>query len=693
MKQWQNVLEGERRAAAAVYNLGCGRDYHLGYYYRGKYWLEHVSPEPRALQHARAFAAMLEQLPTTAHPEQEFFGGVECAQLFELPSGIDRDNYFWYHGVACGHGLRNFTVGNDHTVADYRTLLKEGFGGMLRRIAESRRHHSSSARLVQLDAMEVAVNALIAYLRRAAQALQAEQPEMAARLERIATEAPKSFADALQLVWIVFVALAAEGRYHMALGRIDQYLIDFYRRDIAANVLTREQAQEYLCHIWAKIEGFHEVTNICIGGLTPEGGDAVNELSYLALEATRLVRSPSTNLSARFHAGSSDEFQLACIDVIRTGIGFPAIFNDDVTIPMLRKLHVPAEVARDYCMVGCVETLLSGRQQAWSDGRFDLHLTADKIFDRLAEFKNFDALWRAFEQQVDADLKKYVDNYNTTLDAYPPAQFPDPVLSAFTFDCIGRARDLNDGGAQFKRYHGVGMMGLGTITDSMAAVRKLVFEEKKIKPETLVQALAANFEGFESLRQQLLHDAPKYGNDDDYADGTAVRIVELCGRLMARYRTGDGGRFLSCMATNISNIPAGQMMKASPDGRLAWTPLSDAASPYYGRDMHGPTAFVSSICKPDYRLQNCTVVNMRFMPDFFSGEEGRQRFLAFTREFIRRGGHEMQFNVTDNATLEAALRDPEHFGDLVVRVSGFSAYFTRLEPVVQQDIMRRLAHE
>ncbi len=691
-KSWAAVLEGERRASRERYVLGCPKPCNLASYWNGKFFAAQVSGPSEAVFRARAFAFTLEHLPTTLAPEQALAAGVETFQADEVPSELQKD-YGFCIGADAGRGHRNFRVGYSHTVPDYDSLLREGFNGMRARIARARGRHAGRARrLEQLEAMDICLRAMSDFCRRFAVAVRPQEPVIAARLECLAGQPPASFADAVQLVWLVHILLASQKRGHNALGRLDQYLYPFYQRDLASGLLDQAGALDLLCHLFAKIEGMHEVTNICIGGLTPGGQDATNDLSHLILKATALVKSPSTNLSARLHDGSDEAFHLACIDVIRTGIGFPALFNDEVTVPMLAKLGIPLRHARDYCMVGCVETLIPGRQQAWSDSRFNTQMVADRIFDRLDSFDTFDQLMAAFYDEMDKDIAKHVEQYNASLASFPPERFPDPALSALTDCCIGRARDLNDGGARFKRQHGVGMMGLGTIADSLAAVKKLVFEEQVIGRVELKQALATDFQGQEALRQMLINRAPKYGNDDDYVDAIAVELVKRFGEAWLRHRTLDGGHFLSCMATNVSNINAGEMVKATPDGRRAFTPLSDAASPFYGRDLRGPTAFLNSISKPDYSSQNCTVVNMRFLPEYFEHDEGRRRFLALTREFVRRRAHELQFNVTDNRTLAAAREHPEQYANLVVRVSGFSAYFTRLTSEVQDDIMRRRAH-
>ena len=685
-RNWREILKLERTTAQPEDPFAPPRRYNLCSYEQGRYYELHPdSTEPECIQHAKALAWALERLPLHFHPEQEFFGGAETFRADELPPEITQEQYDRALKAFRSHGVRHFGVGWSHTIPDYNELIAHGLGSFVRR-AEERRHKEPDNPVC--EGMWIALRGVAAFFLRAADAFREQRPEAAARLRRIADGKPETFDEALQLMWLIFVVLEAADRSHNALGRIDQYLYESYLRSAP----DHETALYLFCHIWVKIEGFHEVTNICIGGVTPDGRDAVNELSFLALEATRLVHSASTNLSARLHRKIPDRFLLGCIDLIRTGIGFPAVFNDEVNIPMLTNLGIPLEAARDYALVGCVETFLPGRQPAWSDGRFNMPEIFTETILRLEEFDSFAALFDAFTAGMRRGLEHYRDEYNRSMAAYPPDKFPDPLLSALTRDCIARGRDVNDGGGEFFRLHGIGMMGLATLTDSLCAVKKLVFDEKRIAPRQLVNALKNDFCDDEELRLTLINCAPKYGNDDDEADSIAAGIVKLCGDLTESLRTADGGYLQSCMASNIQNISAGREVMATPDGRHAGTALSDAASPNAGRDRHGPTAFVNSIVRPDYTAQNCTVVNMRFQPEMFEKEAGAERMLRLLRCFIENGGQEMQFNVTSNATLKAAMAEPEKYADLIVRVSGFSAFFTRLSREVQMDILRRNAH-
>jgi formate C-acetyltransferase len=275
---------------------------------------------------------------------------------------------------------------------------------------------------------------------------------------------------------------------------------------------------------------------------------------------------------------------------------------------------------------------------------------------------------------------------------FPAERYPDPFLSAFTRECIERARDVNAGGAQFARFHGIAFMGLATTVDSLSALRTHVFEGP-VGLEEMREALRADFAGRQALRARLLHRTPHYGNDRPEVDAHARWIVEACSEACLAQRLAGGGRFVPCFAANVQNICAGAETGATPDGRGAGEPLSDAASPFFGRDRRGATAFLASVAWPDYRLApGGSVVNIKFDPEHFQGEEGARAFEAITRAFVTRRMQELQVNFTSQRDLEAALRDPDAHRNLVVRVSGFSAYFTQLAPEVQRDVVRRRSH-
>ncbi|NLL82863.1 MAG: hypothetical protein GX230_01310 [Lentisphaerae bacterium] len=653
----------------------------------GKYLLDHpYGSEPEALRNARAREYALARLPLHEEMCDEFWGGpATCYRIpyaaadFVVPGASYKEC-----AAAYGATTRSFASGVNHTVPDYEMVILQGLGGFIERAEAEFARDPAPYR----EAMLISLRALSDYMVRAATFCESFHPEAARRLRKVATERPETLAEGVQLVITVQDMLLVDNGYANALGRLDQYLYPLYKADEEG----REQALDMMCHLMMIVDRYHEITNIAIGGVKADGTNGENELSLLILKAVDAVHSPSTNLSARLHDGSSKEFLQACVRLIATGIGFPAVFNDNINITMLVDAGIPLEAARDYALVGCVETVVAGRQVPWGDGRFNMPEIFCDVVRRLAEFDTYEAVVEALKEGISKGLMVYRDNYLAGLAAYPPEKFPMPLLSALTRDCIMRGLDVNDGGAEFPRFHGVGMMGLATLADSLAVVKKLVFEEKRITAQELVEAVESDFQGHEELRQLCLNQVPKYGNDDDYVDSIAAEIVAIGTGEAVAMGLPCGGRIFGCMASNVQNVSAGAQTPATPDGRHAGAPLSDAASPSGGRDREGPTAFVNSIIKPDYTAQNCTVVNMRFTPEMFKGEEGVDRMVALLRRFVSGGGHEMQFNVTDNAVLEAAIANPEEYGDLIVRVSGFSDYFINLAPGVQRDILRRSIH-
>lgn len=653
----------------------------------GDYLLEHPKGTmDEALRNANARAYALTHLPLHEGMCNEFWGGPAIA--YTMPYAVadfDHDKSSYTDCLAAYQATtRTFRVGTNHTVPYYDGIVNKGLGDFIQRAESAFQADPTPYR----EAMLISLKAVSDYLRRAAAFCRSFNPECARRLEKIATDRPETFAEAIQLVMTIQDLLLVDNGAHNALGRIDQYLYPLYTADVAG----RATALDALCHLMAVVGRYGQITNIAIGGVKPDGSNAENELSFLLLKAVEVVRSPSTNLSARLHDASSQAFIRACVKLISSGIGFPAVFNDHVNIAMLVSFGIPLEAARDYALVGCVETLIPGRQVPWSDGRFNLPEVFVAVVKHLETFKTYEGLWAELVKRISDGLDHYHADYCASLDAFPPKDYPMPLLSALTIDCLARGLDVNDGGAEFPRFHGIGMMGLGTLADSLSVIKKLVFEEKRLSASELIKALEADFAGYDELRQVCINHAPKYGNDDPYVDDIASEIVEMLGELTAKLHLPDGGRLQSCMASNTANVSAGAATPATPDGRRAGTPLSDAASPSCGQDREGPTAFVNSIVRPDYTMNNCTVVNMRFSPDQFKGEKGMDCMVSLLNRFIKCKGHEMQFNVTDNGVLEQAMVNPEAYGDLIVRVSGFSAFFVDLEPEVQRDILRRHVH-
>ena len=617
-------------------------------------------------------------------------------------------------------GDTSFWTNRDHYAPAWSRLLEDGIGGIIADIeASEKRFSSEPEKLLFLSACKtvmLAFSDMISGYAEETEKLYAEtgEPQLALAAEtlrRIVLGAPKNFREALQLIWLSYIAFCLEERGAMAFGRLDMFLEPFYDRDIASGEITRGFATELVASAFVKMGektclfGGDEVANIAIGGVRRDGSGGVCELSYVILDAVRICNIPGPNLSARLYEGIPDEFVDECLKVIGTGLGYPALMNDRVNIPALSRYGYSEEDCRDYCMVGCIENFIQGRQPAWSDGRYnspkyiELALNGGKCMltgvlmgpktkpaEEICSMEEFLSVLRA---QMEYGAAEYVTRFKNENERYALSNYAQPFLSCFCEDCIGRGLDIRSGGAIYPSVHGAVAMGIGTVADSLAAIEKVVFDEKYISLAGLRDALAADFEGYEELRARLLA-APKYGNDSDYADKYAVLFVKLHDEIFAPYRTYDGGYFYIAIASNVQNIPAGKEVAATPDGRRAKEPVSDAASPMRGMDRSGPTATMLSVSKPDYTLVACgTVLNQKYPPEMFASDENIARLRALITAYFRRGGQEVQINSVSRDVLEQAMLSPEEWQSLVVRVSGFSAFYTKLDRSVQEDILKR----
>ena len=639
------------------------------------------------------------------------------------------------NGICASYGSRSFITNADHFAPDYETFLTDGISGTLAKIRRSALVHQNDGDAEKkqnfLKAAEIAMTAfsdmILQYAQAAADmAAQAEADwrntdstsienlkEISRICKKISTERPETFREALQLVWLTHVAFLYEGRGAMALGRLDQYLYPFYRRDLDAGRLTRAEALALTACTLYKIGEMRlyvgdDVVNIAIGGRKPDGSGGLNELSYVILEAVKECGIPGPNLSARLYDGIPDDFIDACLQVIGTGIGYPALMNDEVNIPALTRHGYAVEDARNYCMVGCIENFMQGKQPPWSDGRYNTPKYIELALNNgrcmltgvqrgprtgdAADFTSMDQFMEALEAQMRFGAAEYMAVFRNENERYDRVRYSQPFLSCFCQCCIERALDINDGGAYYPSVHGAGCMGIATVADSLSAIDEVIFQKHTADLATLRDALAADFVGYEALHAALLA-APKYGNNMPAADKYAVWFVEVQNEIFSKYRTYDGGAIYTAIASNISNIPAGLEIAATPDGRKSRQPVSDAASPGHGLDKKGPTAVVQSLTKPDYTKVSCgTVLNQKYSPSMFTDPKKRARLLALIKIYFQRGGQEIQINSISRDILTDAMAHPDQYQDLVVRVSGFSAYYNSLSEEVKLDILERTEH-
>ncbi len=573
---------------------------------------------------------------------------------------------------------------------------------------------------------------VIVYARRLARharqlAARESDPKRKAELKRIAevnarvpAHAPTTFWEAIQAVWTIESLLVVEeNQTGMSIGRVDQYMYPFYKADIEAGRLTPYEAFDLAgCMLikmsemmWITSEGsskffagYQPFVNMCVGGLTREGRDATNELTCLLMDAVRHVKIYQPSLAARVHNKSPRRYLEKIVDVVRAGMGFPAVHFDDTHVKMMLAKGASMEDARDYCLMGCVEPQKSGRLYQWTSTAYtqwpiaiELALNrgvplwyGKQVCPDMGPLEKFDT-WEKFEHAVKEEIR-YITRLTGTATVISQRVHrelaPKPLMSVMYEGCMEQGRDVSAGGAMYNFGPGVVWSGLATYTDSMAAIKKLVYDDRKYTLEELNTALRANFEGYGKVRKDCL-EAPKYGNDDDYADSIAADIIEFTEVEHRKIRTLYST--LSHGTLSISNnTPFGKLTGASANGRQAWLPLSDGISPSQGADYKGPTAIIKSVSKMSCDNMNIGLVhNFKLMAGLLETPEGRNGLISLIRTASILGNGEMQFNYLDNETLLEAQKRPGDYRDLVVRVAGYSAFFVELCEDVQNEIISR----
>lgn len=662
---------------------------------------------------AEATAALFTDMPKKVYQNDLILGSI--AGLYQRH--INSDELSAAARICENYGINTFQTNADHFTPDFEYFLEKGINGVLRDIEQSKQKHSNDPSKIEfLDCCTVCLKGLssmiLGYAEAAAKLGKHEEEKIC---RKIAFDAPDNFREALQLVWMIEESFYAEGRLAMALGRMDVYLYPYYERDTKNNILTPEFAEELLACTFLKIDEHRlfahneEVINICIGGEKRNGGRAENDLTYLILNAVKRCAISGPNLSARVSVRDSDRFFDSCLDVIGSGIGYPALINDEVNIPALKKYGYSDEDCRDYSMVGCIESFISGKQPAWSDGRFNIPLYIEYALNGgrslrtnallgtetpAAETMNtMEDFISAVKQQLSFGADEYAVLFNNTNDNFNPRAYSQPYLSCFCRTCIERGLDIREGGTVYKSMHGVGLTGMATAADSLMAVEDVVFTKKLIDLAGLRDVLKSNFDGKSEIKAALIS-APKYGNNLDVADRYAVGLLDFISECFKGKKTRDGGNFYLAMASNVQNMSAGSDVGASPDGRESGQPLSDAASPMRGCDRRGLTSLIHSVTKPDYTKCACgTVINLKFTESFFRDIDKRNKLREALKIYFGNGGQEIQINSVSRQTLKDAMKHPEQYEDLVVRVSGFSAFYTKLDKSVQLDILERTEHE
>ena len=645
----------------------------------------------------------------------------------------------------------NMTSGDAHIALNYDRILKLGIKGYMYLIEEKRKNIALHKRKDLLKeqfykAIKIGLQGIKTFITRFENLTFAlseteKNPERKKELQRVSKickrikqDPPGDFYEALQLVYFIQLILQIESNGHsLSLGRMDQYLYTFYKNDLEKNDITSDFAIELLENMWVKLYSINKIRpwshtrysagsplyqNVTIGGQTTDGEDAVNELSYLILRSVGEMRLTQPNLSVRYHKKIDDDFMMACINVIEKGFGMPAFNNDEVVIPSLIRLGVKKEDAHDYSAIGCIEVAVPGKWgyrctgmsflnfmrvflTALNDG---LDVTSGKIFckgtGKFEDFTTFNDVMEAWKKQVEFYTEAAVTT-DTVVDTALEENVPDVMCSAFVDDCIERGKTLKQGGARYDYISGL-QVGIANLGNSLAAISKLVFEEKRIDKKELINNLLNNFEGIdgEKLRQLLLYHAPKYGNDLDYVDDLLCDaymyfIKELEKYHNTRYGRGPiGGGYFAGTSSISANVPSGAVVPATPDGRKAFTPLAEGSSPAAGTDVNGPTAVFKSVSKlPTEKILGGVLLNQKLSPDSFRSIRDKKKLIQLIRSFFNdlKGWH-VQYNIVSKETLLAARKTPEEHRDLIVRVAGYSAFFTTLAPDAQDDIIARTEH-
>ena len=683
-----------------------------------------------------------------------------------------------------------FTPGNyfyngvGHVTVQYEKVLEIGLEGIIREAARelaacnvgdgdyARKHCFLEAVIMSCAAVIGYAGRYAALAKQEAEACtdrkrKEELLQIASVCERVPARGASSFHEACQSFWFVQQLLQMESSGHsISPGRFDQYMYPYYQKDMAEGKITRDEAQELVDCIWVKLNdlnkardaasaegfaGYSLFQNLIVGGQNENGEDVTNDLSFLCIWASAHVFLPQPSLSVRVWNCTPHELLVEAAKLTRTGIGLPAYYNDEVIIPSLMNRGLTLEDARTYNIIGCVEPQKAGKTEGWHDAAFfnmcrPLELVFSNGKDKgeqvglatgpVEQMGTFEEFYDAYKKQMEYCISLLV-NADNAIDTAHADRCPLPFLSSMVDDCMKRGKTVQEGGAVYN-FTGPQGFGIANVADSLYAVRKLVFEEKKVTLSEYKKALALNFgKGFDSITVQemteeiikelakagqqpsqaqiagivkgimnteipdkdrelceklltMIDEIPKYGNDIEEVDSFAREVAYTYTKPLQNYRNPRGGIFQAGLYPVSANVPLGAQTGATPDGRLAHTPVADGVSPTAGRDIHGPTATANSVSKLDHGIaSNGTLLNQKFHPSALSGDEGLNNFVALIRSYFDQKGSHMQFNVVDRNTLLDAQKYPEKYQHLVVRVAGYSALFTTLSRSLQDDIIRR----
>ena len=640
--------------------------------------------------------------------------------------------------------------GDAHLAVDYRTVLEVGLEGYRKRTLQEKanldltdpesidKYQFYNAILIVLDAVQTYAERFSALAKQLAETATPERKAELLEISRICAKVPnqpaETFQEAVQSVWFIQLILQIESNGHsLSYGRFDQYMYPYLKSDLEKGAITEAKAVELLTNLWIKTLTVNKVRsqahtfssagsplyqNVTIGGQTRDKKDAVNKLSYLVLRSVAQTKLPQPNLTVRYHSGLDNNFMNECIEVMKLGFGMPAFNNDEIIIPSFEKIGVTEEDAYDYSAIGCVETAVPGKwgyrctgmsymnfpkilMIAMNDG---IDPVSGKRFvegyGHFKEMKSFEELQDAWDKTV-RELTRMSVIVENAIDIGLEREVPDVLCSALTEDCIGRGKTLKEGGAVYDFISGL-QVGIANLADSLAAIKKLVYEEQKVTQEELWEALMTDYasERSQEIQQMILNDVPKYGNDDDYTDQLVTKaydsyIEEVKKYPSTRFGRGPiGGTRYSGTSSISANVGQGKGTMATPDGRNAWVPLAEGCSPSHNMDKNGPTSVLKSVSKlRTEEIIGGVLLNQKVNPQTLAKEEDKQKLIMLLRAFFNKlHGYHIQYNVVSRETLIDAQKHPEKHRDLIVRVAGYSAFFNVLSKATQDDIIERTEH-
>jgi pyruvate formate-lyase/glycerol dehydratase family glycyl radical enzyme len=658
----------------------------------------------------------------------------------------DEVSVFMETGVFGMEGKLN--AGDAHLAVNYERILAEGLKGYEERTKKLKAaldftKPESIDKNVFYKAVLIVIDAVHTFANRYSKLAQdmalteadAKRKEELLEISRICAKVPyepaSSFREAVQAVWFIQLILQIESNGHsLSYGRFDQYMYPYYKKDMENGSLSEESALELLTCLWIKTLTVNKVRsqahtlssagspmyqNVTIGGQTTDKKDAVNELSFTVLKSVAQTRLTQPNLTVRYHANLNKKFFDECIEVMKLGFGMPALNNDEIIIPSFINWGVKEEDAYNYSAIGCVETAVPGKWGYRCTGMSYINfprvllcamnngvdLTSKKRFTKgygyFTEMETYEDLLAAWDKTV-REMTRYSVIVENAIDKASERDVPDVLCSALTDDCIGRGKTIKEGGAVYDFISGL-QVGIANMADSLAAIKKLVYEEKKITKQQLWDAILDNFQSPENkkIQEMLIEEAPKYGNDNDYVDNLVVEaydsyLDEIKKYPNTRYQRGPIGGIRYGGTSSISaNVGQGMGTIATPDGRNAFEPLAEGCSPAHNADKNGPTAIFKTVSKlPTEKITGGVLLNQKMTPQMLSTEENKQKLEMLIRTFFNRlHGYHVQYNIVSKETLIDAQKHPEKHKDLIVRVAGYSAFFNVLSKKTQDDIIGR----